>query len=150
LLFSTFITGCYNPIIYGLMNSRFKACFIAVLYRIPGFQKFFSRRLRGTQRDRFPTNNGESIFLALNHPSCITTKTNRIVKHDDYFNGDIRANGTMTFKHIFMKWAYSEIRISIIIIIKSFVMFSFNFFCIFSWFYFTLQCTRCCYLIFTV
>ncbi|KAG5674146.1 hypothetical protein PVAND_004131 [Polypedilum vanderplanki] len=39
--------SCYNPIIYGLMNSRFKACFIAVLYRIPGFQKFFSRRLRG-------------------------------------------------------------------------------------------------------
>ncbi|XP_070491158.1 RYamide receptor isoform X2 [Chironomus tepperi] len=39
--------SCYNPIIYGLMNSRFKACFIAVLYRIPGFQKFFARRLRG-------------------------------------------------------------------------------------------------------
>jgi hypothetical protein len=74
------------------MNSRFKACFIAVLYRIPGFQKFFARRLRGT-RERYP-HNGESIFLALNHQSCITTKTNRIAKNDDYFNGDARVNGT--------------------------------------------------------
>lgn len=78
------------------MNSRFKACFIAVLYRIPGFQKFFARRLRGTSRERYP-NNGESIFLALNHQSCIT-KTNRIVKNDDYFNGDVRVNGTEIFK----------------------------------------------------
>ncbi|KAL7010481.1 hypothetical protein ACKWTF_016940 [Chironomus riparius] len=43
--------SCYNPIIYGLMNSRFKACFIAVLYRIPGFQKFFARRLRGFEEN---------------------------------------------------------------------------------------------------
>lgn len=71
------------------MNSRFKACFIAVLYRIPGFQKIFTRRLRGT-RDRY-ANNGESIFLALNHQSCISkTQNNRITKtNDDYFkNGD--------------------------------------------------------------
>lgn len=70
------------------MNSRFKACFIAVLYRIPGFQKIFSRRLRGTQR--YP-NNGESIFLALNHQSCISKTQNiRIAKNNDEFckNGD--------------------------------------------------------------
>lgn len=80
------------------MNSRFKACFIAVLYRIPGFQKIFNRRLRGTTRDRYP-NNGESIFLALNHQSCISKiQNNRIAKNnDDYFkNGDGgNINGTM-------------------------------------------------------
>lgn len=90
------IAGCYNPIIYGLMNSRFKACFIAVLYRIPGFQKIFARRLRGT-RDRYP-NNGESIFLALNHQSCMSkNQTNRLAKiNDDHFkNGDVGTiNGT--------------------------------------------------------
>lgn len=82
------------------MNSRFKACFIAVLYRIPGFQKMFSRRLRGT-RDRYP-NNGESIFLALNHQSCISkNQTNRIAKNngDHLKNGDVgNINGTDFFR----------------------------------------------------
>lgn len=80
------------------MNSRFKACFIAVLYRIPGFQKFFARRLRGT-RERYP-NNGESIFLALNHQQSCINKTNRIVKNDDCYNGDVRVNGTKTTHHL--------------------------------------------------
>lgn len=84
------------------MNSRFKACFIAVLYRIPGFQKIFSRRLRGT-RDRYP-NNGESIFLALNQQSCISKiQTNRLAKNnEDLFKnggGGVRSiNGTVLSK----------------------------------------------------
>lgn len=84
------------------MNSRFKACFIAVLYRIPGFQRMFSRRLRGT-RDRYP-NNGESIFLALNHQTCMSKKqTNRIAKNDDHLkNGDVGTiNGTDFSKEAF-------------------------------------------------
>mgnify|MGYP003546666326 FL=1 len=56
----------------------------------------FSRRLRGT-RDRYPNNNGESIFLALNHQSCMSkNQTNRVPKNDDHLkNGDVGTiNGT--------------------------------------------------------
>lgn len=50
----------------------------------------FSRRLRGT-RERYPNNNGESIFLALNHKSCMSkNQTNRVAKNDDHLkNGDV-------------------------------------------------------------
>lgn len=87
-------TGCYNPLIYCYMNARFRSGFIAILHRLPGFQKFFAKRLRGT--NRYP-NNGESIILALNHQSYINKvnkKSNRVVKNDDYFNDDDGINGT--------------------------------------------------------
>lgn len=88
--------GCYNPLIYCYMNARFRSGFIAILHRVPGFQKFCAKRFsRGT--NRYP-NNGESIFLALNHQSYINKvnkKSNRIVKNDDYFNDDDGINGTM-------------------------------------------------------
>jgi predicted transglutaminase-like cysteine proteinase len=78
------------------MNARFRSGFIAILHRVPGFQKFCAKRFRGT--NRYP-NNGESIFLALNHQSYINKvnkKSNRIVKNDDYFNDDDGINGNGT------------------------------------------------------
>jgi hypothetical protein len=89
--------GCYNPIIYCFMNARFRGGFIAVLHRIPGFQKFCGSRFRGTinhNPSRYP--NGESICLALNHQTYINKinkKSDRIVKNDDYLNDD-GINGT--------------------------------------------------------
>jgi hypothetical protein len=77
------------------MNARFRSGFIAILHRVPGFQKFCAKRFRGT--NRYPNNNGESIFLALNHQSYINKvnkKSNRVVKNDDYFNDDEGINGT--------------------------------------------------------
>lgn len=80
------------------MNARFRGGFIAVLQRIPGFQKFCGSRFRGTNinASRYP--NGESICLALNHQTYIN-KINkksdpRIVKNDDFFNDEEGINGT--------------------------------------------------------
>jgi hypothetical protein len=72
------------------MNARFRGGFIAVLHRIPGFQKFCGSRFRGTinNTSRYP--NGESICLALNHQTYINKinkKSDRIVKNDDGING---------------------------------------------------------------
>lgn len=78
------------------MNARFRGGFIAVLQRIPGFQKFCGSRFRGTNinASRYP--NGESICLALNHQTYINKnnkKSDRIVKNADDFN-DEEINGT--------------------------------------------------------
>jgi hypothetical protein len=86
------------------MNARFRSGFIAVLHRIPGFQKFCGWRIRGTNNNynntsRYP--NGESICLALNHQTYINKinkKSDCIDKNDDYLNEDINGTDNQTNK----------------------------------------------------
>ncbi|CRK88030.1 CLUMA_CG001816, isoform A [Clunio marinus] len=68
--------SCYNPLIYCYMNQRFRSGFITILHRIPGFEKFCSKRFRGMEESsHLHRINTSTMYISARRKQQITGKT---------------------------------------------------------------------------